>query len=179
MTDTTITINMFSVVKKYNAKAVISPVAKFSENFTATGEENANYGHLLKKNIKEMYDSGLVEFQNHSYNMHTLTPRKGIGKKYKESDDEYKTAITNDINKAQEYIKSITGNAPTAFIYPFGEESGSSLEILKEAGFLSTLNCTEKLNYVTKNPESLYELGRFRRDNAESTVQLMEKISKK
>ena len=36
-----------------------------------------------------MYDSGLVEFQNHSYNMHTLTPRKGIGKKYKESDDEY------------------------------------------------------------------------------------------
>lgn len=97
-----------------------------------------------------MYDSGLVEFQNHSYNMHTLTPRKGIGKKYKESDDEYKTAITNDINKAQEYIKSITGNAPTAFIYPFGEESGSSLEILKEAGFLSTLNCTEKLNYVTK-----------------------------
>lgn len=80
MTDTTITINMFSVVKKYNAKAVISPVAKFSEDFTATGEENANYGHLLKKNIKEMYVSGLVEFQNHSYNMHTLTPRKGIGK---------------------------------------------------------------------------------------------------
>jgi len=170
---------VFPLLKKYNAKAVISPVAKFSEDFTATGEENANYGHLLKKNIKEMYDSGLVEFQNHSYNMHTLTPRKGIGKKYKESDDEYKTAITNDINKAQEYIKSITGNAPTAFIYPFGEESGSSLEILKEAGFLSTLNCTEKLNYVTKNPESLYELGRFRRDNAESTAQLMEKISKK
>lgn len=44
---------------------------------------------------------------------------------------------------------------------------------------MSTLNCTEKLNYVTKNPESLYELGRFRRDNAESTAQLMEKISKK
>lgn len=170
---------VFPLLKKYNAKAVISPVAKFSEDFTATGEENANYGHLLNKNIKEMYDSGLVEFQNHSYNMHTLTPRKGIGKKYKESDDEYKTSITNDINKAQEYIKSITGNAPTAFIYPFGEESGSSLEILKEAGFLSTLNCTEKLNYVTKNPESLYELGRFRRDNAESTAQLMEKISKK
>ena len=56
---------------------------------------------------------------------HFDAEEKGIGKKYKESDDEYKTAITNDINKAQEYIKSITGNAPTAFIYPFGEESGS------------------------------------------------------
>ena len=45
---------VFPLLKKYNAKAVISPVAKFSEDFTATGEENANYGHLLKKNIKEM-----------------------------------------------------------------------------------------------------------------------------
>ena len=98
---------------------------------------------------------------------------------FKEHIGALSSLIGADNETAQEYIKSITGNAPTAFIYPFGEESGSSLEILKEAGFLSTLNCTEKLNYVTKNPESLYELGRFRRDNAESTAQLMEKISKK
>lgn len=126
---------VFPLLKKYNAKAVISPVAKFSEDFTATGEENANYGHLLKKNIKEMYDSGLVEFQNHSYNMHTLTPRKGIGKKYKESDDEYKTAITNDINKAQEYIKSITGNAPTHLFIRLVKKAAQVLKFLKRQAF--------------------------------------------
>ena len=63
-------------------------------------------------------------------------------------------------------------------MYPFGEENSTSLEILKEQGFLATLNCTEKLNYISKSPESLYELGRFRRDNSETTAQLMERISK-
>lgn len=169
---------IFPLLKKYNAKAVISPIAKLSEDYTAVGEENANYGHLLEKNIKEMSDSGLVEFQNHSYDMHTLSPRKGIGKKYGETDEEYKSIVINDVNKAQNYLKSVTGKAPIAFVYPFGEENGASLGILKEQGFLSTLNCTEKLNYISKNAESLYELGRFRRDNSETVGQLMERISK-
>lgn len=170
---------VFPLLKKYNTKAVISPIAKLSEEYTAVGEENPSYGHLLEKNIQEMDDSGLVEFQNHSYNMHALSPRKGIGKKYRETDDAYRSAIIDDITKAQTYLKNITGKEPTAFVYPFGEENSSSLAILKQSGFLSTLNCTEKLNYITKNPESLYELGRFRRDNSESTAQLMERISKK
>ena len=170
---------VFPLLKKYNTKAVISPIAKLSEEYTAVGEENPSYGHLLEKNIQEMDASGLVEFQNHSYNMHSLSPRKGIGKKYRETDDDYRSAINNDITKAQDYLQRVTGKLPTAFVYPFGEESSTSLDILKQSGFLSTLNCTEKLNYITKNPESLYELGRFRRDNSESTAQLMERISKK
>ena len=170
---------VFPLLKKYNTKAVISPIAKLSEEYTAVGEENSSYGHLLEKNIQEMDASGLVEFQNHSDNMHSLSPRKGIGKKYRETDDDYRSAINNDITKAQDYLQRVTGKLPTAFVYPFGEESSTSLDILKQSGFLSTLNCTEKLNYITKNPESLYELGRFRRDNSESTAQLMERISKK
>lgn len=169
---------VYPLLKKYGAKAVISPIAKLSEDYTAVGEENANYGHLLENNIKEMNESGFVEFQNHSYNMHSLTPRKGIGKKYGESDENYRSAITSDISKAQDYLKNVTGKAPTAFVYPFGEENSTSLAILKEQGFLATLNCTEKLNYISKSPESLYELGRFRRDNSETTAQLMERISK-
>lgn len=169
---------VFPLLKKYNAKAVISPIAKLSEDYKAVGEENASYGHLLEKNIEEMDSLGLVEFQNHSYNMHSLSPRKGIGKKYGETDDDYKKAIIDDITKAQTYLKNITGKEPTAFVYPFGEENNLSLEILKQSGFLSTLNCSEKMNYITKNPESLYELGRFRRDNSESAAQLMERISK-
>ncbi len=170
---------VFPLLKKYNAKAVISPIAKLSEDYTKVGEENASYGHLIESNIKEMDDSGLVEFQNHSYNMHTLSPRKGIGKKYRETDEEYKSAITEDITKAQTYLEKVTGKVPKAFVYPFGEENSTSLSVLKENGFLATLNCTEKLNYISKSPDSLYELGRFRRDNSESTAVLMEKISKK
>ncbi len=169
----------FPLLKKYNAKVVISPIAKLSEVYTEAQERNPAYGHLLEDDYKEMYSSGLVEFQNHSYNMHKLTPRKGIGKKFKETDEEYKAVITEDISNAQRYIESVTGKPPTTFVYPFGEENGESLDILKKMGFLSTLNCSEKVNYISKDPESLYELGRFRRDNSESAAQLMERISKK
>lgn len=54
---------VFLLLKKYNAKAVISPVAKFSEDFTATGEENANYGHLLKRILKKCMIPGLWNFR--------------------------------------------------------------------------------------------------------------------
>ncbi len=169
---------VFPLLKEYKSKAVISPIAKQCEEYSMTENENPTYGHLLDKNIKEMSDSGYVEFQNHSYNMHSLSPRKGIGKKNSETDDVYRSVITEDISKAQDYIISVTGQAPTAFIYPFGEENATSLDVLKKLGFLSTLNCTEKVNYISKNPDSLYELGRFRRDNNETTAQLMERISK-
>lgn len=167
----------FPLLKKYECKAVISPIAKQCEEYTLTENENPTYGHLLSKNIKEMCDSGYVEFQNHSYNLHSLSPRKGIGKKNNETDADYRAVIEEDILKAQDYIISVTRKAPTAFVYPFGEENATSLEVLKKLGFLATLNCTEKVNYISKNPDSLYELGRFRRDNSETTAQLMERIS--
>ena len=36
-------------------------------------------------------------------------------------------------------------------------------------GFLCTLGCEERINTVTRDPESLYQLGRFNRAAFEST----------
>ena len=36
-------------------------------------------------------------------------------------------------------------------------------------GFLSTLGCEERITTVTRDPESLYEMGRFNRAAGEST----------
>ena len=137
---------------------------------------SVSYGYITTDDINEMIDSGYVEIQNHSYDMHTITPRRGVEQKRGETLDEYKKIISEDITKAQTFIKENTGTTPQCFVYPFGAESESTLQIIKDLGFLCTLTCTEKANTITKDPDSLYELGRFRRDRNESMAQLLSRI---
>lgn len=166
----------YPLLKKYNCKAVISPIASMTEKFTYSGEVSISYGNFSVSEMQEMINSGYIEIQNHSYDMHTLTPRKGVEQKKGESFETYKNVITEDITKAQTYIKENTGTTPQCFVYPFGAESESTLQIIKDLGFLCTLTCTEKANTITKDPDSLYELGRFRRDRNESMAQLLSRI---
>ncbi len=166
----------YPLLKKYKCKAVISPIASMTEKFTQTQDISVSYGHISNDDIKEMVSSGYVEIQNHSYDMHTLKPRKGVSRKQGESFDNYKKAITDDITKAQNYLENVTGEKPSCFVYPFGAKCNSTEEIVRELGFVCTLTCTEKPNVITRDKESLFELGRYRRDYKESIESLLKRI---
>lgn len=166
----------FPLLKKYKCKAVISPIASMTEKFTQTQDISVTYGHISDDNIREMVNSGYVEIQNHSYDMHTLTPRKGVSKKKGESQEDYKNAVTSDITKAQNYLENVTGKKTSCFVYPFGAKSDVTEEIVRELGFVCTMTCTEEPNIITRDKESLFELGRYRRDGKESMENLMKSI---
>lgn len=166
----------YPLLKKYKCKAVISPIASMTEKFTQTQDISVTYGHISDDNIIEMVNSGYVEIQNHSYDMHTLTPRKGVSKKRGESAEDYKNAITSDITKAQNYLENVTCKKPSCFVYPFGAKSDGTEEIVRELGFVCTMTCTEEPNVITRDKESLFELGRYRRDGKESMEKLMKSI---
>lgn len=166
----------YPLLKKYKCRAVISPIASMTEKFTQTQDISVTYGHISDDDIREMVNSGYVEIQNHSYNMHTLTPRKGVSKKKSESQEDYKNAVTNDITKAQNYLENVTGKKPSCFVYPFGAKSDGTEEIVRELGFVCTMTCTEEPNVITRDKESLFELGRYRRDGKESIESLMKSI---
>ena len=65
---------VFPLLKKYNMKAVISIVGVYTDLYTQNEDVSPEYSHLSWDNVSEMMDSGLVEFQNHSYNFHTKSP---------------------------------------------------------------------------------------------------------
>lgn len=164
------------LLEKYKCKAVISPIASVSEKFTETKDISVTYGHITFHDIKEMSDSGYVEIQNHSYDMHSLKSRKGVSQKSGESDETYKSVLTEDVAKAQTLLENATGKKPTCFVYPFGAKNDLTEKLIKEMGFSCTLTCTEKPNIITKNPDSLYELGRYRRDRNETMQNLLIRI---
>lgn len=169
----------FPLAKKYEAKFIFSPIAKEAERYTKAHDENPTYSHANWEKISEMSKSGLVEIQNHTYNMHSnKNSRIGCTKKRNESVEEYKQKLSEDIRKSQELISQNTGVTPTAFFYPYGAKSDCSEEILKSLGFKATFLCESKVNIISRNPECLFGLKRFIRPPGVPTEKIFSKFEK-
>lgn len=167
----------YPLLKKYKCKAVISPIVYYSDLYSkSTDAPSPSYSHCTWKQLKEMQNSGCVEIQNHSYNMHSQNGRLGIKQKKGESSEEYKEVITQDISKAQNRFKEKLEYTPQAFVYPFGALSDSSEEAIKALSFKASFTCEEKINIIAKDKNSLYLLGRFIRTNKMTTKELFNKF---
>lgn len=167
------------LLKKYNMKAVISIVGKYTDTFSESDEANLNYSYLRWKDIKELMDSGIIEFQNHTYNLHSESNgRIGCSKKSYESEENYRKILSNDINCLQHKFQENTGYIPNTFTYPFGSISKSSLLIIKDLGFKASLSCATGVNNITKEPNCLYCLKRNNRPSGISTYDFFKKILK-
>lgn len=156
----------YPLLKKYECKAVISPIAYYSEQYSNTSEAlSASYSHCTWQQLEEMQKSGYVELQNHSYNLHSQNERLGIQQKTGENDADYREVVVKDLSQAQDLFKSKLNYTPTAFVYPFGVMSNTSEEIIKDMNFKCTIICEERVNHLSRDKNSLYMLGRFLRTN--------------
>lgn len=166
----------FEIAKRYQSKFVISPIGRYADQYTDTPDENAYYSHATWSELREMADSGLVEVQNHSYDLHR--DETGVKKRSGETGEQYRARLTADLVKAQDAIEEHVGARPTTFVYPFGAVSKATPDIVKELGFSATLTCEERVSRVTRDPQSLYGLGRFLRVSGVSSKEFFEKKMK-
>jgi peptidoglycan/xylan/chitin deacetylase (PgdA/CDA1 family) len=165
---------VFPLLKKYNVKIVLSIVGKSTDDFSRVCDTNINYAHLTWDVLKEMKQSGLVEIQDHSYNMHKVSNgRYGCGQKYNEPVASYEKIITEDVTKFQERLKAMTDCTANTFTYPYGKYNDHSEDILKKLGFKASLSCKYGINLITKDPDKLYGLmriSRYHNVSAEKTL---------
>ena len=165
------------LLHKYDMKAVISIVGEYTDRYTASNEVNPNYSYLRWCDISELIKDGCIEFQNHTYNLHsTKNGRSGCKKLYNESLDEYTKFLSNDLQKLQDEFSENTGYIPNTFTYPFGMISEESVDIIKNMGFKASLSCYSGTNYISKDPNCLYTLKRNNRANNYSTYSFFNKI---
>ncbi|MCM1545173.1 MAG: polysaccharide deacetylase family protein [Ruminococcus sp.] len=165
--------------KAKKMKAVISPVGTITQLYTKNGDTNINYAYMTWSDLEKINNSSEFEVQNHSYNMHHsgTGERKGISKMSGESEEKYKTALTDDLTKMQNYLKSKSNVNAIAAVYPYGSYSKSTLSIVKSLGFKCTMLCEERINTIYVNdPESLYNLGRFNRPSGKSSDEFFKNI---
>lgn len=168
----------FPLLKKYQMKAVISVIGYWSELYSTETHKHINYSHLTWEELKELQDSGIVEIQNHTYNLHSLENRKGTQKQKGETFEHYSDLLKQDLGKNQELLYKATGVWPNTFTYPFGYVSKESFAIIKEMGFRASLSCQEGMNHITHDPECLYMLKRYNRRHGAGTQAFFEKLTK-
>ena len=175
-------LNAFPILKEMGMKAVISIIVSETDKYSELQEDRENYSHLTWEQIREMMDSGLIEFQNHSYGLHKngkQAARKGIGKKPGESTEAYQQAIREDVEKGQARFVEMTGYAPIAFTYPFGAVSEDSYPVQEELGFRATLDAQGKLFRLTDDPACLRRIPRYNRPWGKTAQQIIEKATMK
>jgi len=167
------------LLHKYDMKAVISIVGKYTDTYSKSDEANLNYSYLRWKDINDLMQDGCIEFQNHTYNLHSTSKRQGSKKLPYESVSAYADVFTKDLLKLQdEFAENCNGYKPNTFTYPLGAVSKDSIPLIKELGFKASLSCTSGVNYITKNPECLYLLKRNNRVSSISTEKFFSKLLK-
>lgn len=165
----------FPILQETGFKAVFAVVGRYVDEYSKTDDHHIRYSHCTWNQLAQMQESGIVEIQNHSYNMHTNDQgRQGSKKKSGESLEAYTQTLSSDLGKLQEECREYLGIAPTCYVYPFGHISSEALPIIKNLGFSAALTCEEKLNYLTGDPEELYHLKRFNRPHGKSASKIIE-----
>jgi len=164
------------LLEEYHMKAVFSIVGEYTDAYSQSDEANPNYGYLRWKDVVALMESGLVEFQNHSYALHSQGARKGCMKKKGESESAYGKMLRADLSRLQDAFLEHTGYVPTTFTYPFGAVSNSSFPVIKELGFKASLSCAEGMNYLTRSPDCLYMLKRYNRSGNMESARFFQRI---
>lgn len=169
--------NAFPLLKEYNAKAVVSIIGTETDKFSELSENNQNYSHLTWDQIKEMQQSGLVEFQNHGYNMHKLSSKRlGSTRMEGESVEDYQKALEEDIAKLQARYTEMTGWTPNTYTYPFGRVSKESYSVITKLGFSASLDVQSRLyTAIPGNDACLYRIPRYNRACSTSAQAIIKK----
>lgn len=167
----------YPILKEFGFKAVFSVVGTYADQYTRVDDHHIRYSHCTWNQLALLQESGLVEVQNHSYNLHlNENGRHGAKMKRGESPVLYQKLLSEDLSQMQKACQeNLRGWTPTTFTYPFGQISPEALPVLKQMGFSAALTCQEKLNYLTGDPEQLYHLNRFNRPHDLSLADILEK----
>lgn len=163
----------YPLLKDRGMRAVISIIGYQTDFFSQNGQENAYWSHLKLEHLSAMQD--VIEVQNHSWNLHEYGERRGCLRRRGEDQSSYANFLRQDTEQTQELLTEAGLPTPQCYTYPFGACSDESEQILKDMGFLCTLGCEERVNTVTRDPECLYEMGRFNRPTGMSTAAYMKK----
>lgn len=165
------------LLEEYKFPANVNLVGSLVELYTENGDTDDRYAYLNAEDVKILSENKLVTLGCHSYNLHSLSNRRGMGKIYGESETDYKNLINYDIEKFNALYKDITGESTDIIAYPYGIKNETLEEIAEEKGFKITLTCREEVNTLTVGG-GLENLGRFNRPYGKTSESFFQKIYK-
>lgn len=172
----------FPILKELNMKATISIIGWSVGRDKRINSNEPILPHFNYQEALEMLQSGVIDIQSHSYNLHESTdkyPRRGSDIISNETTKDYCNVLVKD-NEME--VKSMEENlkiSPTVFTYPYGLSNILSEQIYKDLGYRATVVIGNKVSKIQKgNPYTLYGLNRIDVSEDISGEKLVEMIAK-
>lgn len=166
----------YPVLEELGQRAVLSVLGVEADRYTNEPDMHENYAHSNWDQLREMHESGVIELQNHSYDMHHIMKGyMGIGMKSGEEITAYRTRLYTDLSQMQSRFQDELGIVPNTFTFPFGTAPADSSQVLRELGFLASLGTDGRTNYLTRDESSLQLLARYNRTNKDTAQSILEK----
>lgn len=143
------------LLKEYGYPSVLSIVSIWADGLDQPPEYKNRL--LSWKQIKQLQQSPLVEVVSHSHNLHrwvSSSPQETYApsaitriyhsntKKY-ETEEAFRKRIRDDLVTSRERFIRMTGQAPAALTWPYGEYDRTTMEIARQAGFRYQLTLDE------------------------------------
>ncbi|AXK38629.1 poly-beta-1,6-N-acetyl-D-glucosamine N-deacetylase PgaB [Crenobacter cavernae] len=153
--------HVFPILKLYKAPAVVSLVGGWLDapmGHTVKDTKLAREGFLLPGEIREMQQSGLIEFASHSYELHrgiTANPQGnqqpaatalGYDGRGYESPSAQLQRIDRDLAHNSAAIERLTGRKPRVMVWPYGSYTRPLLDIARKNGMPITLTLNNGIN---------------------------------
>jgi peptidoglycan/xylan/chitin deacetylase (PgdA/CDA1 family) len=158
----------YPILKKYNMKATIFVigVSVGKDKYKDTGKSITP--HFSYAQAREMMDSGLVDIQSHTYDMHQWADfeagqaRTNLTSLEGEKEDTYIASLKNDISRSRKEISEGTGSKVSALAYPLGKYNDLTEVLLSRMDIKATLTTKAGTNTIIKGlPQSLRAMNRF------------------
>ncbi|MBH0230860.1 polysaccharide deacetylase family protein [Halobacillus yeomjeoni] len=167
----------FPTLEKLEMKAIISVIGWSVGRSKTLDEKQDILPHFSWEEAKEMVDSGFVDIQNHTFDLHTPADADGYGKGVlplkEENTGQHAERFRSDASMMHEEIKKQLGYEPRLFTYPYGAYNETTEKVLKELDYEITLS-TEHGIADTKN---LFLMKRINTPDGQSGPALMKHIT--
>ncbi len=179
----------YPILKQYGLKANIAVVVSSSEIAVDVSQyDDSAYGlpHLTFDQMREMAQSGIIEFGSHTYDGHgsVVINAKGetgpamvnkiyFGNGVLESPWEYRERVANDLALSKSILEKELGVPITYFAYPYGRHNDTLTQALKDTGYLIAVT-TQPNQAVAGN--SLLLLPRVNASNNMTVTEYLKSI---
>lgn len=132
--------NAFPLLKKYQVKATMFMIVK----------NIGTPGYLTKEQMREMADSGLIEFGSHTLSHVNLKNSSA-------------SAAQNEISKSKKQLEDILGRPVYSLAYPYGFFTKRDEALCQKAGYLSCVSTYQGDKQSFRGRYSLYRLRPYTR----------------
>lgn len=139
---------------------------------TSKAESKPGYVEYMSwAEMKEMVDSGVMDIQSHTHDLHYQLPKTGTNRGYAlvdklptETYETWKTRIKEDMRLSKQLIEQNLGNKVYAFAYPYGVYNEAVINMLKQEGYQIAFTITKGKNTISNSAMTLKRYtadGRF------------------